>query len=41
MASIAEMIPIDISKTHGIVKNVFLGEDFSSEKIQIYTELFK
>jgi hypothetical protein len=41
MESIATMIPIDISRTPGIVENVFVGADFSPEEIQIYTELFK
>jgi hypothetical protein len=41
MESIAAMIPIDISKTPGVVENVFVGADFSPEEIQIYTELFK
>jgi hypothetical protein len=27
MVSIAEMIPIDISKTHGIIENIFIGVD--------------
>jgi hypothetical protein len=41
MVSIAEMIPIDISRTPGIVENVFIRADCSSEEIQMYTELFK
>jgi hypothetical protein len=41
MASIAATIPIDISKTHGILENVLVGADFSPKEIQIYTELFK
>jgi hypothetical protein len=41
MESIATMIPIDISKTPGIVENVFVGADCSPEEIQTYTELFK
>jgi hypothetical protein len=41
MVSITEMIPIDISRTPGIVENVFVGADCSPEEIQIYTELFK
>jgi hypothetical protein len=41
MVSITEMIPIDISRTPGIVENVFVGVDCSPEEIQIYTELFK
>jgi len=35
MASIAEMIPIEISKTHGIVENVFVGADCSPDEIQV------
>jgi hypothetical protein len=35
------MIPIDISKTPGIVENVFVGADCSPEEIRTYTELFK
>jgi hypothetical protein len=35
------MIPIDISRTPGIMENVFVGADCSPEEIQIYTELFK
>jgi hypothetical protein len=41
MASIIEMIPIDISRTPGIVENVFFGADCSPKEIQIYTDLFK
>jgi hypothetical protein len=41
MESIIETIPIDISRTLGIVENVFVGVDFSPEEIQIYMELFK
>jgi hypothetical protein len=41
MQSIAEMIPIDISKTLGVMENVFVGADFYSEEIQIYSEFFK
>jgi hypothetical protein len=41
MVSIAEMIPIDISKTPGIIENIFIGADCSPEEIQVYTELFK
>jgi hypothetical protein len=41
METIAEMIPIDISRTPGIVENVFVGADCSPEEIQIYTDLFK
>jgi hypothetical protein len=41
MASIATTIPIDISKTLGIVANVFIRADYSPEEISTYTTLFK
>jgi len=41
MVNIAETVPIDISKTHGIVENVFIGEDCSPDNIQVYTKLFR
>jgi hypothetical protein len=41
MESIDKMIQIDISKTPGIVDNVFIGVDCSLEEILTYTELFK
>jgi hypothetical protein len=41
MEIIDEMIPIDISKSPGIMENIFVGADFSPEEIQIYTDLFK
>jgi hypothetical protein len=41
METIAETIPIDISRTPGIMENIFVGADFSPEEIQIYTDLFK
>lgn len=41
MATIAETIPIDISRTPGVVENVFVEADYSPEEIQIYTDLFK
>jgi hypothetical protein len=41
MATIAETIPINISRNPGVVENVFVGEDCSPEEIQIYTDLFK
>jgi hypothetical protein len=34
-------IPINISKTPGVMENFFVGADFSPEEIQIYIELFK
>jgi hypothetical protein len=41
METIGKKIPIDISKTHGVVENVFVGVDCSPKEIQIYTNLFK
>jgi hypothetical protein len=41
MENIAENILINISKSPGIVENVFVGVDCSPEEIQIYTDLFK
>ena len=41
MATIAETIPINISRTPSVVENVFVGADCSPEEIQIYTDLFK
>jgi hypothetical protein len=41
METITETVPINISRNHGIMENVFVGADFSPEEIQIYTDLFK
>jgi hypothetical protein len=41
METIIETIPIDISRTLGIMENVFVGADNSPEEIHIYTDLFK
>jgi hypothetical protein len=41
MKTIAETIHIDISRTPGIVENVFVSVDHSLEEIYIYTDLFK
>jgi hypothetical protein len=41
METIAEMIPIDISRTPGIVENILVGADCSPEEIRIYMDLFK
>jgi hypothetical protein len=41
MATIAETIPINISRNPDIMENVFVGADCSLEEIQIYTDLFK
>jgi hypothetical protein len=41
METISKMIPIDISRTLGIMENVFIGAECSPKEIQIYTSLFK
>jgi hypothetical protein len=41
METITKTIPINISRTLGIVENVFVGADCSPEEIQIHTDLFK
>jgi hypothetical protein len=41
METIEETIPINISRSLGVVENVFVRADFSPEEIQIYTDLFK
>jgi hypothetical protein len=41
METIAETIPIDISKTPHVVENVFIGANRSPKEIRIYTDLFK
>ena len=41
MVSIIEMILVDISRTHGIAENYFIGVDCSPKEIRIYTDLFK
>jgi hypothetical protein len=41
MENITKMIPIDISRNHGVMENVFVREDCSPEEIHIYTDLFK
>jgi hypothetical protein len=41
MVTIAATIPINISRNHGIMENVFVRADFSPEEIQTYTDLFK
>jgi hypothetical protein len=41
MVTIYKMIPINISRTPGIVENVVIGADCSPEEIQIYIDLFK
>jgi hypothetical protein len=41
MATIAETLPINISRNPDVMENVFVGADYSPEEIQIYTDLFK
>jgi hypothetical protein len=41
METIAKMIPIDISRSPGVVENIFIRVDCSPEDIRIYTDLFK
>jgi hypothetical protein len=41
MVTIAETIPIKISRNPGVMKNVFVRVDCFPEEIQIYTDLFK
>jgi hypothetical protein len=41
MEIISTMIPIDISKTPGIVETIFVRSDCSPEEIQTYTDFFK
>jgi hypothetical protein len=41
MATIAAMIPINISRNPDIMENVFVGVDCSPEEIQIYKDIFK
>jgi hypothetical protein len=41
MATIDETIPIDIYRTLSIMENIFVGENFSPEEIQMYKDLFK
>jgi len=41
MPTIAETIPVDISRTPTVVENVFVGVEYSPKEIRIYTDLFK
>jgi hypothetical protein len=41
METITKTIPINISRTPGIMENVFFKDDYSPREIQIYTDLFK
>jgi len=41
MVSISPTITIDISRIPDKVENVYIGADYSSKEMLIYTELFK
>jgi hypothetical protein len=41
METITSTIPINISRTPGVIENVFVRADRSPREIQIYTDLFK
>jgi hypothetical protein len=41
METIAETIPINISRNPGVVDNVFIEADCSPREIQLYTNIFK
>jgi hypothetical protein len=41
MTTIAQMIPIDISRIPGVVENIFIEANYSTKEIQIYIDLFK
>jgi hypothetical protein len=41
MANISKTILINISKTPGIIENVFISANCSPEEIHTYTSLFK
>jgi hypothetical protein len=41
METITETIPINISRTLGVMENFFVRPNCSLEEIQIYTDLFK
>jgi hypothetical protein len=41
METIAKTILINISRTLGIMENVFIRDGYSPREIQIYTDLFK
>ena len=41
MENISVTIPINISANPNIVENVYIGANYSLEKIAIYTALFK
>jgi hypothetical protein len=41
METITGMIPIDISRTPGVVENILVEADYSPKEIRIYMDLFK
>lgn len=41
MSNILKTIPINISKTHGVVENVLIRANYSPQEIELYTTLFK
>ena len=41
MENITKTRPINISKTPGVMENIFVKADCSPKEIQIYTDLFK
>jgi hypothetical protein len=41
MVNISKTIPINIFHNPNVVKNVFIGEDYSSNKVCIYADPFK
>jgi hypothetical protein len=41
MKNIADTIPIDISKTPGVIESIFIEADCLPEDIKVYTELFR
>ena len=41
MANISTTIPINISVNPDVMENIYIGANFSSEEIAIYTTLFK
>ena len=41
MANLSPTIPINISRDHGKVENVYIGADCSPDEIKEYIELFK
>lgn len=41
MSIISQTVPMNISRNHKLIENVFIRTDCSPEEIQIYTDLFK